>query len=344
LPAELAFFVCDGGKTGQETTLMNKFVDESNKPYLKSKHTVTVIYSEESVVNRLKIKRRTTAGALQAEKMYIVTGKAIEIEDKARLALSGTTVGEHISCAWRSWSDPSHWTMKRKHKATIITKKDTIANGGRGPGHDEEEERKAEKEEAKAITPESEEQVFWWAPPPTLQDEWIHNFNLRAVVDLTPGDGARAMCCIKNKIPYVAICFNQENVDALYDHLFKETMKESLNEGCKQLYSSELAAVVVDSQKAKTEESGTDTADKKKGAKNKTGSSGGSKDGGKDGGGSGASGGGSKDPMDRSALVDRIRALAGGPAAKRRKKEKAEDDAAEGEDGADSVSDVEEEV
>ena len=130
----------------------------------------------------------------------------------------------------------------------------------------------------------------------------------------------------------------------MYDHLFKETMKESLNEGCKQLYSSELAAVVVDSQKAKTEESGTDTADKKKGAKNKTGSSGGSKDGGKDGGGSGASGGGSKDPMDRSALVDRIRALAGGPAAKRRKKEKAEDDAAEGEDGADSVSDVEEEV
>ena len=52
-----------------------------------------VMYSEESIKNRLKIKRKNTAGAIQLERMYVITKDTLRIDHKARNHYEGTSCG-----------------------------------------------------------------------------------------------------------------------------------------------------------------------------------------------------------------------------------------------------------
>ena len=152
-----------------------------------------------------EVKRKNTAGTLQVERMFILTRKPLAIEDKKRLHYNGTSNGEHMFAGWRAHDNPSLWTMKRKDKKNIITKKEISLMGG--AGEDKQEDKDLDKLDALSQTPETIEPVFWHAPPNQLQDEWVHCFNLKTIVDLTPGDGSRAMTAIRYKVPWSSLEF-----------------------------------------------------------------------------------------------------------------------------------------
>ena len=55
MPDGVAWFVCDAGKQGSETSLMDAFRTPAGKQVKKDKHVVYVNYSEESIMTRLKV-------------------------------------------------------------------------------------------------------------------------------------------------------------------------------------------------------------------------------------------------------------------------------------------------
>eukprot|EP00971_Amphidinium_carterae_P157588 3123979-Amphidinium_carterae.2 len=46
-----------------------------------------------------------------------------------------------------------------------------------------------------------------------------------AVIDPTCGDGNRAMCAIRKRIPFVGFCADEAHMKSLYDYLYSETIR-----------------------------------------------------------------------------------------------------------------------
>ncbi|CAK0893242.1 unnamed protein product [Prorocentrum cordatum] len=307
LPDKVAWFVCDAGKQGSEASLMDSFRTPAGKQLKKDKHVVYINYSEESIMTRLKVtldstpslcpvKRKNTAGAMQVERMFILTRKPLVIEDKTRLHYSGTSNGEHIFVGWRAHDNPSLWTMKRKDKKMIIGKKEIALMGG--PGEDTQEDKNLDKLDALSQTPETVEPVFWFAPPPQLSDEWKHDFNLKSIVALTLGDASLAMTAIRFKVPYCGIALNEEHMKGAYDYLYRETMKAYMQEG-DPCYNPEFANLVLKNNAQASEGKPDDKKDPKKTGKRKKGAA--AAEGGD---------GGDDEGAGTENLVDKIRRLA----------------------------------
>lgn len=87
------------------------------------------------------------------------------------------------------------------------------------------------------------EPVFWHATPVKFWEEMVHDYSIKAMVDLTPGDGAKALACLRARIPYVGVVFGDAHRAQLFKHLDISVMKFLQTEGDK-LYQPGLAQII----------------------------------------------------------------------------------------------------
>ena len=63
------------------------------------------------------------------------------------------------------------------------------------------------------------EPVFFHSVPVTVYQELLGAFNLSGVIGLSPGEGARALACVRKLLPYVGITLAEQHSARLMAHL-----------------------------------------------------------------------------------------------------------------------------
>lgn len=229
--------------------LLAGLCDANQKALQKCKKVLYVMYSEASIRERLKI-CRNTSGALQVEWMFLITSSSLTLPDKPRVHYEGTSNGEFVGpVAWAPFESSDTWCLPQAIKKTVITKANVILAGGStySPDATADEKKESEKEIAliRSFKKESEP-VFFHATTTKLWEEIFHCHNVKAVVDLTPADGAKALAAIRARIPYVGVTFNNAHRDQLLMHMDKSVLKMFQVEGDK-LYQPAFAELLKDS-------------------------------------------------------------------------------------------------
>ena len=229
--------------------LLAGLCDAKQKALQKCKKVLYVMYSEASIRERLKI-CRNTSGALQVEWMFLITSSSLTLPDKPRVHFEGTSNGEFVGpVAWAPFESPDTWCLPQAIKKQVITKANVISAGGPTYTSDatSDEKKESEKEIAliRSLKKESEP-VFFHATPTKLWEEIFHCHNVKAVVDLTPGDGAKALAAIRARVPCVGVTFTGAHRDQLLMQLDKSVLKMYQLEGDK-LYEPGFAELLKDS-------------------------------------------------------------------------------------------------
>ncbi|CAK0896993.1 unnamed protein product [Prorocentrum cordatum] len=340
------YILPDGGKHGNEMALLSGLCDANQKALQKCKKVLYVMYSESSIRERLKI-CRNTSGALQVERTFLITSSSLTLPDMPRIHFEGTSNGEFVGpVAWAPFDSSDTWCLPQAIKKTVITKTNVVLAGGStyAPDTTTDEKKESEKEIAfiRSLKKESEP-VFFHATPTKLWEEILRCHNVKAAVDLTPADGARALAAIRARIPYVGVAFNTAHRDQLLMHIDKTVLKMFQVEGDK-LYQPAFAELLKDSP---VEEAGADETNKKTsaGKRKRETAQNGQKEDPKQAAAGGQSGGGSDDA--KKALLARVAPLskgkadaaAGGSKGGKRQKKEANADEEMDEDGIDELDD-----
>jgi hypothetical protein len=232
LPPGDLYFLCDGGKPGNQTELMRPFHGMT-----KSVRTFTLWRDEESLVMRLARQRGTVGTYRQQEHLYVVSATLPAVRPVKFQNYNGSSAGTmmgpiilpRLDACWHlSWAD----------KKLLYTPLHLIAVGGK---LDEEEdmlpgEKPPKREDSKP------EPVFYHALPETFYEELLRAFPLSVVLDLTPGDGSLAMACYrKGGITYIGTTFSEFHRKALLNHI-EAKIWQAMATDTDVLYEPRLAA------------------------------------------------------------------------------------------------------
>lgn len=87
------------------------------------------------------------------------------------------------------------------------------------------------------------EPVFFHAMPQTLYEELLSMTPLRAVLDLTPGDGALALSAYRSGLLYVGLVFSEIHKELLMQHI-ERTIWQSMFDDMDMLYEPQLVAAL----------------------------------------------------------------------------------------------------
>ena len=243
---------------------MSGLTDSSNKALKKKKRLLYVVYSEASIRERLKV-CRNTSGALQVEWFNFITANSLTLPHTPRLHYEGTANGEFLGpVAWPAYDSPDVWSLPTKAKKDIITHKVLAGGPTMGENATAEEKKEAEKEMAfiRAMKKEAEP-MFWHSTPLKLWEEILFDYNIVAVLDLTPGDGVRALAALRRRIPYAGVAMNAAHRDHLLMHLDKTVLKQFQVEGDK-LYQPAFAELLKHTPLKEGEEQTTPAASRKR--------------------------------------------------------------------------------
>ena len=212
------FILFDGMRHGNESLLMSGFKDPDGAALARAKTTVSVIYSEDSLTSRLSLVRGHQT-IHQTEKMHLVTSEPIRVAKKPRLHFDGSNKGEIIAPVVAvDWNDERVWTATYEAKKTIYGRSNRHAIGGNTPGAEAGESsyrgRKREKDDL--------EPVCFHSHPYVVDEEILHDYPIKAIMHLTPGDGSMALAAIRKRIPFVGVCWTEEHKSGLTTHLEKQ--------------------------------------------------------------------------------------------------------------------------
>ena len=117
-----------------------------------------------------------------------------------------------------------------------------IAVDGRVDDDVEEDEQNRQK--APARDKDTVEAVFYHAMPGSFYDELLAAMPLKAVLDLTPGDGALALCAYKRNIVYTGMALSDTHSTMLMKRLEKAIWR-CMSDDTDPLYEARLMAAVL---------------------------------------------------------------------------------------------------
>ena len=83
----------------------------------------------------------------------------------------------------------------------------------------------------------------WHGLPPAAYEEFIHSYNLAVVWHLTAADPVFPMVCLRMKVPYFGIGFEQSHIEALRDELVNLVFV-AMQDPLDPLYEHELAVLL----------------------------------------------------------------------------------------------------
>ena len=210
---KFAFFMMDGCRHGNESTLISAFKKKSgSKAMQKDNHLLYFAYEQKSLEER---RERIRTMLDQVEFCHVVTKDSLVLPELDRLEFPGTTWGNHIGpiiLPPRS----SLWSLPLREKKLLYGQGARIDVGGRTPGLSEEDARKMKKRQDDDIEP-----VCYHSIPKKLLSELTHSLNIKAWINLVGNDGTLEEVCLEKRIPCVTWCFTDFHVEALRTHLTK---------------------------------------------------------------------------------------------------------------------------
>lgn len=228
--------------------------------------TQCFLHYEEDSVSKRKAVNRGFGAMNQVETLITFSESVVKIPKKNRLHTGGSNLGNLIGPIGLTPFDSSDvWKLTPASKKKLLGQVGKILVGGACPAEDG-----ASANPKPTFENGTTEPVMWWSSPVKLYEEFLHSFCLKAVIDLTAGDGHFALACLREKKPYVGVVFGECHRDMLYARLVRQVFKEMRKEDS-PLYQAALAGVL-DPLEAETEGAKT------KKRKAKAGGAGGQKD------------------------------------------------------------------
>jgi hypothetical protein len=228
------FFLFDGMRHHNESALLCGFKTPDGISIPKHKRTLTMVYSEVSLMRRLE--RHRGLGPLhQTESLHILGSEPMKYVKRDRMHFEGSNKGQVLSpISAPDWQAEEVWKLSVKDKKLLFGKVGRIAVGGPAPGAAADG---AEEEDAggstRTRTGDTIEPVFFHAQPTEVDEELVHCFPLSAIIDLTGASPGLCMVAIRNRIPLFAFCFTTEHEKFLTDHLERIVFEAMLVEGDK---------------------------------------------------------------------------------------------------------------
>ena len=123
----------------------------------------------------------------------------------------------------------SLWHVMWPVKKDMYGKNGIIPIGGRGPGGDDESDTEAAPPVPR--TAGTCEPVTWHSMPQLFWQEILFDFQVGAVIDLTPADGALAMAAVHLRIPCTGLTWSKRHSDELLIRLESLVVAGATREG-----------------------------------------------------------------------------------------------------------------
>ena len=165
----------------------------------------------------------------------VLTSKRLSLPPRARKHYPGSTNGDLISgIAWGKIAD--EWHVSWKEKREMYGKKHLIAVGGKT-------EHTGDEPKINNRSNNEKEPFCYNSAPESFLEEILHGYFVKSVVDMSPADGKLAFVCLRQRVGYVGICYNEQHVKALEKRLLQRLEKEMVNSNS-PLFSSAYAAAI----------------------------------------------------------------------------------------------------
>ncbi len=242
------YFLLDGGKVPGMSGLMSPF--QHRKKCVKQ---FTVIKDFESQSLRAG-KVQGLATLKLDEGLHIVSADSLKIPVIKWKSYTGTTAGSLLGPVIMPPLSEA-WTLKWPQKKELYGLQNLIGVGGKLKGGDDDLDEPC-LPKAAPRTKESEEPAFYHCYPKSFYEELLRAIPVRAIVDLTPGEGNLALAAYEASIMYLGFPFNEKHADLLKAHLETVVLQAMIKED-HALYSAELHAAVTEDTAGKN--SGKDT-------------------------------------------------------------------------------------
>ena len=225
-----------GGKLGNQNDYLRPFIGRT-----KAVRAYIVHKSEDSVQQRTG-KSQGLASCRLEEQLLIISGQRPEVRRYAFANFAGSSVGSVIGpVVMPAYS--TCWQLQWQEKKQVYGAKNLIPVGGRAVNDDIEEPM----ERRQPRTPETIEPVFFHSHPMALFEDICNAFELKAIIDLTPGDGNLAMWASRKNLVYTGLCMTEFHRKKLMQHLEKQIRAAMLNE-CDDLYEPRLHVILKNGQ------------------------------------------------------------------------------------------------
>ncbi|CAJ1394699.1 unnamed protein product [Effrenium voratum] len=213
----------DGGRSGNDTSVSQAFVDSTGRSMNKCRQCFTICYDEESLVDR---REKVRGFVNQTESMMRYTLEGLEIEKVARKHYSGTNHGTHIGPVRAlPYTDKACWRMSPADKKGLYGDKGRVLTGGPCPVN-----------EPKPALPEGLEPATWHFSSPVFLAEVLHSFKPACVFRAPDVDHLLIMECIKRKVPIISVCFTSQHADLLKAKVLKSLWDAFQNDDIPELY------------------------------------------------------------------------------------------------------------
>ena len=222
------------------------FVDSTGNPVEKSAKQLYISMDEDSLHAR---KTRLKSGASFEQMEYVSLVSKTDYGDQVptikRLHFKGTNGGNKIGDVDLPALDDA-WSLTHSQKLQMYGEH-RVEVGGKTKGAGENELQKGKRKAATDVEP-----AFWHGRASLLYTELLHSYQLKGIIDLSPGDGVLATLCAVQRVPYVGFCMTDVHTDLLKARCLQSLLTLATEEGDDKIYDPELAALV----KGKAPESG----------------------------------------------------------------------------------------
>eukprot|EP00959_Pyramimonas_sp_CCMP1952_P453168 9467791-Pyramimonas_sp.AAC.1 len=217
---------------GNKNTLLSAFTNDDGVAHAKKVRPILIHASEESISERYEGHLRSFTTIEQHENMYIVTKDNLELKEHDSLHFEGTNRGNMIGpVGLPSWKDDNEvWRIPVDLKKEVLGKDGIVLVGGAADQGAKAAEA-AVKSKQKTTGTDGKETVFWHALPEPVDEELVHRYDLKAVINLTVGPAMLAMACLRKRRPYCGITLTQKHADLIIQHLEMKVSKAMQTEG-----------------------------------------------------------------------------------------------------------------
>ena len=213
-----------GGKSGNDSVYL--------KPFSGWKKTVTsyIVYKNEYDMRKRMGKFQGVASMRLEENLLVVSGQQREVRPYFFKHFSGSSVGSMIGPV-RMPPYSRCWQLKWNDKRDVYSQH-IFCLGGKAYNEDPEERQHPR-------TRDMIEPVFFHSHPVELYEDICSAFELKAIIDLTPGDGNLAMLAFRKNLIYTGLCMTDVHCTLLMKNLEDKIRSALLNE-FDDLYDSRL--------------------------------------------------------------------------------------------------------
>ena len=226
------YFLLDGGMSGNVGAMLKAFNGKD-----KVSKTFTVLKDLASVDKRHE-RVRGVGNVKQTETLLVVSQNQINLPPVKYQQFTGGTNGDVIGPVVLAPPE-TQWQATWAEKKEIFGPDQLIEVGGKL-----EVDAPADLlKRRKPRTDDTVEPVFFHSMPVLFYQELLVALNIRAVIDLTPGEGTCATACVKRMLPYVGVTFNEQHSARLNAHLERVVLTGMVTQG-DPLYDVNFANVV----------------------------------------------------------------------------------------------------